>query len=436
MNTILAILTACFLLELSVAAGEHTIVAVAPNLPEAIRQELIKTVGNAMYKSPPGTRITTLQSDPLASIGDVLVPDGSLVLRQKLVAGSIARFKHAAQAATNASGLWVIPRLLDEVGRNWTALGDALVLVGPTLPCDPRIGLNVTTTWPSDGYIMADPNRSPFAVAGRKHLLDGVRVFWVVSDADKVANDTQAAGIRRFWSLYIAQQGGVLVSYSGDVASVFASAAAGRSAPMLDAALDPADAGLVMHSASATGLTVDEAPARVWNQTVTRTVTNVVTVTNYVTLVREMVLPALPPGNSRVAIVWYTAPGQSQHIDLDLYVWIPIDGVELSFQHPASPNGKYLRDIQQAHSMTGGEGGVLWEAVELNGDLLPRFVYINIFSGIGPTEGEVRVNFKGREYRIPFRFPVVAGNRGAGSLDRDHSEQWLRIDLQPVIRTP
>jgi hypothetical protein len=139
MKTISSILALHSLfLHLAAAPVQHMIVAVAPNLPESIRREVAKTVGEALYQSEPGTRITLVQSDPLGSLADVKVPDGSLVLRQKLVSGSIARFNAAMRSATNKAGLWVLPRLLDEAGRNWMSPNDILVLIGPALHDDPR----------------------------------------------------------------------------------------------------------------------------------------------------------------------------------------------------------------------------------------------------------------------------------------------------------
>jgi hypothetical protein len=63
-------------------------------------------------------------------------------------------------------------------------------------------------------------------------------------------------------------------------------------------------------------------------------------------------------------------------------------------------------------------------------------MWINLYSGRGPAQGEVRVLRKGREHRIAFTFPAVNGNRGVDASRRERSEHWIRIDLQPIAREP
>ena len=440
MKTISAILALHALaIQLAAAPPQRLIVAVAPNLPEPVRREMAKTVGEALYRSQPGTRITLVQSDPLGSLADVQVPDGSLVLRQQLVGGSIARFNATMRSATNIAGLWVLPRLLDEAGRNWMAPNDILVLVGPALHDDPRRpGFNFTTNWPSDGHLLADAQRSPFSTVERRHLLEGVRVFWVVTDASKMVSDDQAMAVRRFWSLYVSLQGGILVNYSADVTSVFANAAMGRSNPILTATVDPNDTNVVMRSdqPQLAGKREPDKSTNVIVVTQIVTKTNIVNETDMVYQAKDADFPQPASGKAVVGAFWWPAPGVSRELDFDIYVRVPRDRVELSYKNTNSPRGRFFRDIRHAQGVTNGDWRASWEAVELDGDDLPPEIWINLYSGRGPAQGEVRVLRRGREHRIAFTFPDVRGNGGVDAYRRERSEHWLRIELQSIAREP
>ena len=156
---------------------------------------------------------------------------------------------------------------------------------------------------------------------------------------------------------------------------------------------------------------------------------NEITVTNYVDLVAPRIHPRVTPGNTGVGIAWAAAPGRSQAVDLDLYVWIPRDNAELYFAMPRSAHGKYFRDIRQSIPASGENWRALWEFVELEGDQLPPEIWINLYSGEGPVQGEVRVQHRGKEHRIAFAFPRISGNSGANRGTRASSPNWLRIDL-------
>ncbi len=153
-------------------------------------------------------------------------------------------------------------------------------------------------------------------------------------------------------------------------------------------------------------------------------------------LVRDKVLPRPAPGKALIGAVWGSAPGESREIDFDIYVRVPRDGVELSFQKTNSLSGHYFRDIRHSQPSTTGDWRAAWEAVELDGDELPPEMWINLYSGRGPAQGEVRVLRRGREYRIAFTFPAVRGNGGVDAYRRARSEHWLRIDLQSIAREP
>lgn len=424
------------------AAGRHIIVAYAPNLPDAVRQEIAGVAGTALYQSDSGTRITVVRTDPLATIADLTVPDGSPVLRQRRAAPSIARTVRELNATTNSLGQFLVPSILDAVGRQWASQNDTVILVGPALHTDARQPeFNFTTNWPSDGHLVADAARSPFSTLDRRQILNGVGVYWIVTDADRMANTRQAKAVQRFWELYVAMQGGTLVNFSPDVTSTFGNAAAGRLSTGSVPALDPHDNVVMMHPGGRP-VPLSSGPAFPTPIYITNVVTNIVvqttivTVTNELKVLRETEIPRVAAGNTGIGIVWFVAPGESQRLDLDLYVWVPRDGVELFYRNPVSRSGRYFRDVRQASGSAQSEWRASYEFVELQGDQIPPEIWINVYAGKGPAQGELRVQHGGKEYRIAFVIPAVRGNEGNDRNGRSKNEHWLKIDLLPLLQAP
>lgn len=426
-------------LQLAAATPRHLIIAVAPNLPDRLRDSVASATGELLYRSDPGTRVTVVTGDPFDTLTEMRVSDGSLTLRQQRARPWIVRSVRAIQSATNADAMFLVPDMLDAIARQLTPTNADIILAGPVLHRDPRQrNFNFTTNWPNDAHLSAGHDRSPFSTVERAHLLDGMSVHWLVTDTDKVFNDNQAESVRRFWSLFVATQGGVLASYSTDATSVFANATHGKRTPFLSATINPRDTNVVMRSRSMQVANEDDSPAPPIPVVITNviTATNIVTITNWVHVQTGEVMPRVTPGNSGVGIKWTQPPGEPHNVDLDLYVRVPGDGTELFFARTSSRFGRYFRDIRQSIPVTSGDWRALWEFVELDGDEMPQQIWINLYSGQGPVQGEVRIQHRGREHIIPFVFPAVRGNQGGNAGHREHDEHWLRIGLESLQRSP
>ncbi|HMO66019.1 MAG TPA: hypothetical protein PKE47_12495, partial [Verrucomicrobiota bacterium] len=197
-----------------------------------------------------------------------------------------------------------------------------------------------------------------------------------------------------------------------DAPNVFRLLLEGRGEPVLAAAVDAADRGVVMHARRLETVAVDTraevAP---------------------VDALARAELPATPPGGIGLGIVWQVAPGRPGNVDLDLYVQPPGGGPELYFGNPLSPHGRHHRDVRQARTEA-GDWQATWEFVELADDAVPREAWINLFTGHGPVQGELRVQHRGRVERVRFTLPAVEGNRALGKNERAAHPQWLRIGLE------
>ena len=424
-------LVAALLATVQSQASRHLVVAFDSWLPPEIREEAGRRTSLLLYESEPGTRVTVLDGSRLFTIADVVVPPGTLKLRQASSIIPIAATMNAFRSATNTTGLFNPPVLLDHVGRQLKSDGEeeVVLLLGPALTRHPHEPMqDLTSHWPSDGFLLASEQRSVYSTVTRAHNLDGVTVNWYVSDSTDVVSAAHRAGVARFWSLFVKNQGGVLTGYSPDLANVFNLAVQGRQTPFLNSDLNPRDNQLVMYPYIPNpSLTV------VITNVVTKT--NEVTVTNIVTHVHEELLPPTTPGFTGFGLLWLSPRGQSQSVDLDLHVYVPSDRTELSFWNTNSPHGRYFRDIRHSATSVTEDPKASWEFAEITGEL-PDAVWINFFGGQGPVNGELVLIHEGRSHRVVFNFPSVTGDQGADRYRRERSARWLKIDLQTLLRLP
>jgi hypothetical protein len=435
------------LLTLHTMAARHVVVVVPPSLPTAVREDAARLSARMLYESEPGTRVTVFDSSRMATVSDVVVPAGTQKFRFNVAAPQLTNVTALIRGASDNSRTFDTPAILDYVGRQLRAEGQemSVVLMGPAIyrnPKEPRY--DMSAGWPSDANLTVPRGRSIFSTLDKSNVLSNVSVSWYVTDVNAATNAAHAEGLSRFWSLFIATQGGVLSGFSPDLLNAFALAREARQMPFRTAQLDRLESVPRMISAvipdpslarepdlAVPGLALDRLRVLVTNIV---TQTNIVTVTNEVVAIRDTILPPTRPKNTRIGLIWLKQKGSSQQIDLDLHVEVPADRDELSFQHQRTPRGRYFRDVREAsNERKGGDWATSWEAVELDGDQLPREVWIHIYSGQGPCQGEVRVLYRGVEQRAAFTFPAVVGDGNASNSRRERSDRWVRMDLGFVV---
>lgn len=408
--------------------NRHVVIAVGPQVPEGLRVDISRRIKDALCKGPPGNRVTVLDAAALQTVASVKISESPAHLQEQRNEPAIRAAVQTVRSATNEAQSFNVPLVLDHISRQIRPENGSILLIGPSIyRNDKNASFNLTTNWPSDGHLSAGW-RSVFSTVERTRNLDHTSVHWLVTDPDAVTDEAHRRGIARFWSLFVASQAGVLAEFAPDVATAFAGALSGSSAPFMTATLDPGDTNVLFHWSG-------EDPLRLRPQPVVETiqVTNVVWKTNVLTVLSNSVLPRVAPGNTGIGLVWGVANGVARQIDLDLHVRDRRDSAELFFGHTNTPSGRYLRDILQASGTKEGDWRTSWEFVELNGDQLPE-VWINIYSGSGPVNGEVRLEYRGSIHRIAFVMPAVQGDRGTDGAIREKSPRWLKIDLRSALK--
>ena len=132
--------------------------------------------------------------------------------------------------------------------------------------------------------------------------------------------------------------------------------------------------------------------------------------------------PSIRVGPMKIGIRW------KERIDLDLYA-TPRPGAEtLYFEHVRSPEGYYYKDHR---SSPGRE----YEFIEFESSVDVREVeaFINFYKGSCPggARGEVRIEFDGRIYGLPFFIPAEQGNLGRSGPSQQ--EFWTPIPIQKAL---
>ncbi len=430
------LLLGLFLLSSALFAGEstpqHIVIGHSGYLPPEAREDCARRLATFLLQRPPGSRVTLLDGFRLQTEADARIPEGSLRLRQERLLPDIARMIKAIRSATNSAAFFNVPRLLDYVAREVRSNGEriSVVLIGPSLYRNPQEpSFDMTGHWPSDGHLVAGFDRSIFSTVERAHRLDGVSLSWCVFDNLEPVSDIHHAAVLRFWALFIGTQGGTLTSFSPDLTQVLANAIEAGRRPVCPLDLDAKDTQVVMRSRHPEAHREDPKPNVVTNSPPPQAApmpTNAPVPAPPAPRL-DVQLPQVAPQNTGLGIVWVNDGTGSNPADLDLYV-LPSVGGELYFRRTISDAGRYYRDVRQSLPAS-GDWRASWEFVELNGEALPKEVWVNLFAGRGPVEGELRLQYKGKIHTVGFAFPKVDGDASAGRDRRGTSPAWVRIPL-------
>lgn len=258
-----------------------------------------------------------------------------------------------------------------------------VLLIGDGRHIDNRTkSLNMTFSgvYPSDGHLKVSSAESIYGTSDKIDALAGVRVHWLLPEQPiHWSSDAHFKRVRRFWSLFVKQQNGSLISFSGDVPVVFERFMNPNARPRKTFTLDHAAKSVRMVKlVTGSKVKVGAKPGDFLQEDVTITTTP----------------PAEFFGASRIGIRWLCQP-----CDVDLYArtgsvsW-------LYFGNTVTDDGRYHKDFTTAPAEKGYEFIDLHRAVDI------RSIQARVKFYGGPegavAKGELRLFFKGRVYAAPF----------------------------------
>ena len=408
---------------ITVPCAEATVIDFAV-MPEAKqRPEIWPSITEALMTAKKGDAI--ILTDPRAGsrvagvtiseeVAEAPSPQARTNWLTKKYGGQIAQMKRflttteASQTGTGSFTRFV--RDLELLKTEFPGQPIQAAFYGSPLQLEPA-ALSMVNRYPADNLLLI--RDSIFCVVGHEHALQGVTVHVVhspnLSEFSERNRDFHEEKVKRFFGMFIEEQGGNLASFSGSAEHLRRIATAnypkvdyghpemGDGKPVIFEVLSPA---IERHNKSL--------HAGLWDA---RTVP-----------IKPP--PSRPSAPLDISITW------SRNIDLDIYVKAENDA-ELYFARTASATygGRFLNDIRSL------PGTNVFETVTYAGDvpLKSLQVYINHYAGASdaPVEIEVRIRVLGSIYAKTVHLAAGHGSKGGG--DRNHDPSWVRVNAAEIM---
>lgn len=420
-NFILSTIAAAGVLISGAAQARDYAVALSPYGDKAAVKKQVMTVAQYLTENlQPGDTAILLNGDSLSTIGTFTVPDKpaykhpkAKFAANKATIGALMQFADTANGAGNA-GAVRLPQLLQHIAGNLAPADTMDVIVLSSSPLyhdskDPAFSMSEGLI-PSDGHLTAGRDKTPFA-ASDPALLAKLRVHIGTEGEGWAKSDLHRHFVQRFWTLYIEKQGGKLVTFTGDLPTLFQRVSTKSEAPVYDYKLEPSDKLEMIRLVVKTGQSIFE-----------RSVTT-------------MALPADQAANAEgveLGISW-----DCQSCDVDIHAR-PYNGAEtLFFGHSASKEGVYLKDYQVSPRTIKGYETIVFNVPV---DLRQLRIAVNFYEGQAQgVKGELRLSVNGATYAAPFTITALSGNKGAGAettiaSGKPASSQWIVIEPLAVVK--
>lgn len=253
MKTVLIIIIGCFAL---IAQANEYIVGIPPSLVFEDRTNVLTGILKfVLEESAPGDTIRVIDAWEQMQVTTFKIPEGKLfegnkqarLVRIKSEIAALIKFVNQGATVSEPSvGTINLPRFLDFVIQIANGGKPTVIIVANPFYVDSaNEAFNSRKTYFSDGHIMADPSESVFSTTQKQGSLKAVTVHYGVL-RNSFVNSLHEEKTRRFWSLYIGSQHGVLATFLADIGLTFQRARQGITAPCVKASLDLADTAVEM----------------------------------------------------------------------------------------------------------------------------------------------------------------------------------------------
>lgn len=449
----LAVVTTAIVSNVAAASLTNFAIGLAPTYAAQESEQIERSVKKFVLDAPMGSRIRIDDAFNLRSIVTFSVPVvryDSPANRVRMLSaqfGALIQWFKEARSAVQSSALsnvvaLRVPEYLDFVAAEGNQPRSILLIGSPlmvyaTEPSFSMSGGDEGVRIPSDGHLMAPLTASPYGCAEKKGRLHGSQISWCYGNENVWQNGLAKTLVTRFWSLFAKQQGATLVSFSGDIGTVFAALSQTGLGPVANVEINANDSKI--ENRVARPRTVPT-----WLP-LARAETNAVAVSPFAHALappaRASATSALPiaPINLEVPVtsaidigIMWTSPYAD--LDLDIYGLPRPGAAELSYQKARTADGVLIKDWTQPNSRADAD----FEWIKMNPGV--RFsemeVWVNLFKGRGPISGRVAIHFEGRTFIGSFHIPAAHGNGGVDAPMRQNSPYWTRLDLQKILTQP
>ena len=422
---ILCLLIFVFLFTAHSVLARELVMALSPYQNVATAKQQVSSVLKFLTGLEPGDSAILLDGYNLTTIGEFTIPDNPAYKSPKArlganraTVGALMRFAKntlpvGGDNVPSVTGALRLPQLLRYVSENYSGGDTDLLVWGSPLyddPKEPEFSM-ADGLIPGDGHLNNSRSKTPFGTADNPELLTGMRVHFV--NTGSLHSDRHSFYIQRFWTLYIEQSGGVLVSFGGDLPAIFRRA---RN-----------NAGPIRHNYTPDNSTKLEM-IRLHREKVEQSIYE-----------RPVTTAPLPPHilkraeGVEIGLSW-----DCGHCDLDLYAR-PFPGAQVVFYgHTVSGEARLWKDYRQSPAPGNGRETIAF-TVPL--DLRALQIAVNFYKGEaqGGVNAELRLSIEGRTYAIPLHIAATNGNAGKGVAEAltsgsPSSPQTLVIDPLHILK--
>ncbi len=411
------------------ALAKEIVIGLSPFYRASESKQQIKTVLGFLAKnSSHGDSSRFFDAYHLKVLGNFKVPDkkiyrhpkARLAANKKLIV-TLMQFAKSAKEPSGALkpsviGAVRLPQFLRVVAQQIPGQDTDILILGHPLYDDPKDrkfsmagGLS-----PNDGHIQVSRSDSPFGLKEAGKNLNGLRIHYVFGNEDWAINDAHQFHVHRFWNLFIAEQGGTLATFSGDLATALENVRAKPAVPEQSYKLQSTDKLEMIRFRPPeliSRLPLHERPLSARRMSAER--------------IRKA-------KKVEVGISWSCAS-----CDLDLYARSDTNTKPLYFHNTKTSEGIYWKDFTSAPNLSHG-----LERIAFNGavDLRKLLLAVNFYGGnsSGGVRGEIRLAVDQNTYALPFRISAKTGNGGSGMQQmlrtgEAPSSHWLVIDPLTII---
>ncbi len=422
--TVLALYTAL------ATARDMAVIFTPYQSPTEARQQ-VKTTLQFLTSLDPGDEAVLLDGYHLKTIGIFTIPENkaysSVKARlgaNKKVVGKLMRFAKSATVPDGVNQPTVmnamrLPQLLRSLAENLSPEQplDVIVLGSPFYDDPKEAPFSMAGgIFPSDSHLTHSRADTPFGSADNPDLLRNIRLHLGFADEAIFPTDQHRFYVGRFWTLYTEAQGGALVTFTGDLPTLFERVKRNASAPKHRYKLDSSEKLEMIR------LRRKEVDQPIYERPITNDTLSL--------------HQAIHADQLEIGITWDV---DCTACDLDLYAALPGKEV-LFFGKPVTPEGEHFKDFRQSPQSING-----FETIAFNipVDLSTLQLAVGFYSGKAPggVNGEIRLSLGNDTFATPFHIAATKGVKDTAAivtaLNSGHStaDHVILIDPLKIVKT-
>ena len=385
------------------AVAREMIIAVSAHQSVDANKQQIRQVLQFLTSLETGSKAVIVDADNLTLLGTFTIPSkkayGSVKARltvNKAVVGQLMRFAERPVSLDEGKPVSRLPALLRYLAQNFPSelARDVVVLASPVVHDPAQAVFSMTgLRFPADGHLFADLGKTPYS-ANHAGLFKHFRVH-IGYQGDVLSNEQYHYFVRRFWTLFVEKQGGQLVSFVGDLPTLFRRIKS-NAAPVPHNETPEQSDKLEM---------IQLRPVEIEKSIYDRPVTTAPLSAQEVKRVEHM----------QIGVSW-----DCSGCDIDLYAQ-PHQGAQtLYYNNKSTDEGQFWKDYLQSPKPSKGRETISFTVPV---DMEALRIVLNFYQGVAPdgVKGEIRLTVNNATYAQGFVVTAAEGNSG--------------VDVKDVFRT-